>query len=97
MRIAVHSAKKLGIRVAPDEIQERADQWCRVNGLHRAVAVNRYLEGMHVSLDEYEHYISDQLYYEHMMDQVVTEEAEQMPPKTAASESTVSTRRKPGI
>jgi parvulin-like peptidyl-prolyl isomerase len=74
-KLAVHSAKKLGIKVAPDEIQERADQWRRVNGLHRAVEMNRYLEGMHVSVDEYEKYISDMLYYEHMMDQVVTEEA----------------------
>jgi parvulin-like peptidyl-prolyl isomerase len=74
-KLAVHSAKKLGIKVAPDEIQERADQWRRVNGLHRAVEMNRYLEGMRVSPDEYESYISDQLYYEHMMDQVVTEAA----------------------
>lgn len=74
-KLAVHSAKKLGIKVAPDEIQKRADQLRRVNGLHRAVEMNRYLESMRVSPDEYENYISDQLYYEHMMDEVVTEEA----------------------
>lgn len=74
-KLAVHSAKKLGIRLAPEQVQQRADQLRRVNGLHRAVEMNRYLESMKVSPDEYENYVTDQLYYEQVMEKVVTDDA----------------------
>lgn len=73
-KLAVHSAKKLGIKVTPDSVQQRADQMRRVNGLHRAVEMKRYLESMKVSPEEYEEYVTETLWFERMMDQVVTEE-----------------------
>lgn len=69
-RLTVQGAKKQGIRVSDDEIQERADQFRRVRGLHRAVDTNRYLDAMKVSLDEFEAFISDSLYQEKMLDEV---------------------------
>jgi hypothetical protein len=41
-KLTVHAAKKQGITIDPDEIQERADQLRRVRGLHRAADMNRY-------------------------------------------------------
>lgn len=73
-RITVHAAKKQGIRVSADDIQERADQFRRVKGLHRAADTNRYLDALRVSLDQFEAFIIDSLYEEKMM-QVVCNEA----------------------
>ena len=36
-RLAARGARKAGLRVSEEEIQERADQYRRVRGLHRAV------------------------------------------------------------
>ena len=74
-RLTVHAAKKQGIQVSPAEIQERADQFRRVLGLHRASDMNTYLDSQHVSLDEFEEFIVDGLYHEKMMQKVGNEKA----------------------
>ncbi|WP_332673025.1 peptidylprolyl isomerase [Aromatoleum sp.] len=74
-RVAVHAAKKQGIPVSPDEIQERADQFRRVLGLHRAADMNNYLDAMGVTLDEFEAFIVDGLYQEKMMERVCSDRA----------------------
>ena len=66
-RLTVRAAKKQGIRVSPEEIQERADQFRRVKGLHRASDTNRYLDALGISLDEFEAFLTDGLYQEKMM------------------------------
>jgi parvulin-like peptidyl-prolyl isomerase len=74
-RLTVRAAKKRGIPVAPQEIQERADQFRRVRGLHRATEMNRYLDTLAVSLDEFESFVTDSLYQEKMMEQVCSAKA----------------------
>ena len=76
-RLTVLAAKKQGMPVSEAEIQERADQFRRVRGLHRAADTNKYLDGMRVSLDEFEAFITDSLYQEKMMAQVCSEGAVQ--------------------
>ena len=76
-RLTVQTAKKQGIRVSEEELQERADQFRRVRGLHRASETNKYLDAMHVGLDELEAFLSDRLYQEKMMAQVCSEQAVQ--------------------
>ncbi len=76
-RLTVQTAKKQGIRVSEEELQERADQFRRVRGLHRASETNKYLDAMHISLDELEAFLSDRLYQEKMMAQVCSEQAVQ--------------------
>lgn len=76
-RLTVQAAKKAGIRVTEQEIQERADQFRRARGLHRAADTNKYLDALHVSLDEFEAFISDSLYQERMLQQVCSEQAVQ--------------------
>lgn len=76
-RLTVQTAKKQGIRVTEEELQERADQFRRVRGLHRASDTNKYLDAMHVGLDEFEAFLTDGLYQEKMLAQVCSEQAVQ--------------------
>lgn len=76
-RLAALAAKKAGIRLTEAEIQERADQFRRVRGLHRASDTNQYLDAMRISLDEFEAFITDSLYQEKMMSKVCNEQAVQ--------------------
>jgi parvulin-like peptidyl-prolyl isomerase len=74
-RLTVQAAKKAGIQVSEQEIQERADQFRRVRGLHRAAQTNKYLDALRVSVDEFEAFISDSLYQEKMMQRVCSDQA----------------------
>ena len=74
-KLAVHAAKKQGIAVTAAEIQQRADQFRRVLGLHRAADMNHYLDAQGVSLDEFEAFITDSLYHEKMMERVCNDRA----------------------
>ena len=75
--LMVLGARKQGIRVLEPEIQERADQFRRVRGLHRASDTNKYLDAMRVSLEEFEAFITDSLYQEKMMLKVCGDQAVQ--------------------
>jgi parvulin-like peptidyl-prolyl isomerase len=74
-KLTVKAAKKQGLPLAPEEIQERADQFRRAQGLHRAADMNHYLDALGVSLDEFEDFITDGLYQEKMMAQVCNDKA----------------------
>jgi parvulin-like peptidyl-prolyl isomerase len=74
-KLTVHAAKKQGLTVSAEEIQERADQFRRVRGLHRATDMNQYLDALGVSLDEFEAFITDGLYQERMLDKVSNQAA----------------------
>ena len=74
-RLTVLAAKRQRVAVTAEEIQERADQYRRSRGLHRAADTNRFLDSRGVSLDEFEAFITDGLYLEKMMQRVVSDEA----------------------
>jgi parvulin-like peptidyl-prolyl isomerase len=74
-RLTVHAAKRQGLQVSEAEIQERADQFRRVRGLHRASDTNKYLDAMQITLDEFEAFIVDGLYQEKMMARVCNDAA----------------------
>jgi parvulin-like peptidyl-prolyl isomerase len=76
-RLTVLSAKKSGIQVSEAQIQERADQFRRVRGLHRASDTNKYLDAMRISLEELEAFIRDSLYQEKMLRKVCSDQAVQ--------------------
>src|SRR5689334_25173588 len=69
-RLAARGARKAGIKVTEEEVQERADQYRRVRGLHRAVDTNKFFDALRVSLEEFEAFITDSLYQEKMMNKV---------------------------
>jgi len=76
-RLTVLAAKKQGLQVTEHEIQERADQFRRARGLHRAADTNKFLDAMRTSLEEFEAFIADGLYQEKMMAQVCSDQAVQ--------------------
>jgi parvulin-like peptidyl-prolyl isomerase len=76
-RLTLLGARKQGIQVTEAEIQERANQYRRVRGLHRAADTNKYLDAMRISLDEFESFITDSLYQEKMMNKVLSDQAVQ--------------------
>ncbi|NEX62777.1 peptidylprolyl isomerase [Noviherbaspirillum galbum] len=74
-KLTVKAARKAGLQVAVEDIQERADQFRRVQGLHRAADMNNYLNALGVTLDDFEVFITDSLYHEKMMAQVCSDKA----------------------
>lgn len=76
-RLTVHAAKKQGLPLADEDIQQRADQFRRVMGLHRAADMNHYLDALKITLDDFEAFIVDGLYQEKMMARVCSDAAVQ--------------------
>lgn len=74
-KLTIHAARKQGISVSAEEIQERADQIRRVRGLHRVVDMNRYLDSNGLSLDDFEQLVTEMLLHEKMNEQLGSEEA----------------------
>jgi peptidylprolyl isomerase len=74
-KLTVLAARKAGVVLAPQEVQERADQIRRIQGLHRAADMNHYLDALGVNPDEFEDFVTDSLYHEKMMAQVCSDKA----------------------
>src|SRR5690606_5432746 len=74
-KLTVQVARRMGIEVTPEEVQERADQIRRVRGLHRAVDMNRWLDQMGVTVDDLEALITHTLYVERMQDVIASDDA----------------------
>jgi parvulin-like peptidyl-prolyl isomerase len=74
-RLTVQAAKKAGIRVSDEEVQERADQYRRARRLHRAADTNKHLDAMGITSEEFEAFISDSLYQDKMLLQVCSDQA----------------------
>ncbi len=74
-RLTVFAAKKSGILVNPEDIQQRADQFRRLLGLHRAKQMNDYLDAKGISLEELEAHIASLIFKEQILEQVCKETA----------------------
>ena len=72
-QLTVHAAKRAGIQVTEDELQERADQFRRAHGLHRAKETMEYLDALGVGIEDFEGFISDMLYQEKMTEQLASD------------------------
>ena len=60
-KLAVHVVRKHGVRPTPGKAQERADQFRRVLGLHRAADTNSHVDSLDVTLDEFDALTTDGL------------------------------------
>ncbi len=74
-KLTVQAAKRGGITVSNEEVQERADQFRRAEGLHRAQEAQSFLDALGVTLDDFEHYITETLYREKMMARITNRQA----------------------
>lgn len=74
-KLTAQISKKQGTVVAPQEVQEKADQFRRVRGLHRAKDAQQYLDAIGFTLDDFENYLADTLYKEKMVGQITNDAA----------------------
>jgi len=74
-KLTIHAARKQGVTITPDDIQERADQLRRVRGLHRAADMNRYLDSTGFTLEDFENFIIEMLLYETISKSISSDEA----------------------
>jgi peptidylprolyl isomerase len=74
-KLTVHAARRLGIQISDDDLQERADQLRRVWGLHRAADTNRWLDARGLTLEDLEQFVSEMIYHEKMMEKVADDAA----------------------
>lgn len=73
-QLMVRAAKKLGVKLTDEEIQERADQFRRVHELHRAKDTNEYFDALGVSLEDFEAFLVEELLKEKVMEQIARDE-----------------------
>ena len=69
-KLTVLAAKRAGITLTEEEIQDRADQFRRAHGLQRATETNDYFAALGLSLDDFETFIVETLYQEKMVAKV---------------------------
>jgi len=74
-RLTVHGAKKQGISVSTEEIQEKFDQIRRVQGLHRAKATTEFLDNLGITIDDFETFLCNTLYVEKLINSITTDAA----------------------
>lgn len=74
-KLTVQISKKQGTSVIAQEVQEQADQFRRVRGLHRAKDTQQYLDAIGFTLDDFESYLTDALYKEKMIAQITRDAA----------------------
>ncbi len=74
-KLTVHAAKRSGMTVTSEEIQARADDIRRIEGLHRAQDTMAYLNNLGLTVEAFEQHVVESLYREKMEAQVCTEEA----------------------
>lgn len=74
-KLVVHVAKSRGVTVGAEEIQERADQFRRVLGLHRARDTIEYLNNIDMTIEEFESYVAETLYKDKLQASIANDDA----------------------
>jgi parvulin-like peptidyl-prolyl isomerase len=74
-KLVVHVAKSRGVTVGTEEIQERADQFRRVLGLHRARDTIEYLDNIDMTIEEFESYVAETLYKDKLQASITNDDA----------------------
>jgi peptidylprolyl isomerase len=74
-KLVVHVAKRRGMTVSAEEIQERADQFRRILGLHRARDTIEYLDNINMTIEEFETYVAETLYKDKLYASITHDDA----------------------
>ncbi|OQX26084.1 MAG: hypothetical protein BWK80_12210, partial [Desulfobacteraceae bacterium IS3] len=61
-KITVHAAKKMGMSVSVEEIQDAADDFRRCMGMHRAKDTQNWMDNIGISSEEFESFMSEHVY-----------------------------------
>ncbi|QTA89934.1 peptidylprolyl isomerase [Desulfonema magnum] len=74
-KVTVHAAKKRGITVSTEEVQQMADDFRRCIGLHRAKETHEWIERIGITPEDFETFITEHVFKKKMIDTLTTEEA----------------------
>lgn len=73
-KVTVHAAIKRGIELSTEELQNAANAFRLSLGLHRAKDTHDWIQQMNVSVDDFENYISEQIYKNKMIEMITSDE-----------------------
>ncbi len=73
-KLLVQAGKKHDLSPSPVELQEVADNFRRVSGLHRAKDTQEWLEGMKVSVDDFESFLTELVIKNKMLSDITSEQ-----------------------
>lgn len=74
-KLTAHAAAKSNISASIEEVQQRADQFRRIEGLHRAKDTIEHLDYLGLSVDDFEAYLGEQVVIGKMLEKVFSEDA----------------------
>jgi parvulin-like peptidyl-prolyl isomerase len=74
-KITVHEAKKKGITVSTEEVQQEADDFRRVATLHRAQETQEWLDKTGLTLDDFEAFVTERIYKKKMVETITSDQA----------------------
>ena len=74
-KLLVYAARENDIRISPEEIQQRVDQFRRAMGLHRARDTIEFLDNIEMKTADLEDYVTEILYREKMRAMIFSESA----------------------
>jgi len=73
-KITVHAAKKMGMSVSVEEIQDAADDFRRCMGMHRAKDTQNWMDNIGISSEEFESFMSEHVYRKKILDTILNHE-----------------------
>lgn len=72
-KVTVYAARKKGIEVSADELQQGADDFRRCMGLHRTSDTQKWLDNIKITIDEFEAYIKEHILINKVMNTIVNQ------------------------
>ncbi len=74
-KLTLHAAKKQGISIEDKDVQERADQYRRVFGLHRSKDMMEHLQELGVTVEEFGNSLEENLIHEKISAEIQNQQA----------------------
>ena len=74
-KITVHAAKKKGITVSREDMQQAADDYRRCFGLHRAKETQEWMDSIGITPEDFEAFIAEMVYRKKMNDAILSQES----------------------
>jgi peptidylprolyl isomerase len=73
-KVTVHAAKKMGMSVSVEEVQDAADDFRRCIGLHRAKDTQQWMDKIGISDEEFESFITEHVYRKKILETFLNHE-----------------------
>jgi parvulin-like peptidyl-prolyl isomerase len=74
-KVTVQAARLAGVTADPEAVQAHANEFRRERGLYRAIDMNRFLDAMGLSLEEFEKFVTETILMAEMNARTESEEA----------------------